>query len=499
MKYLIYTFGFIYLLISFNYGINIYDEGIVLVGGMRVLAGDLPYLDFWTIYSPAVYYFSAFLQLISHHIWLHKIIAIAISFVIALQLNTIFKILTNKNNYAVFIATIILSGFGIKYLNPSNLGLMISLFSVIYILKYFKSGTNKYILKSSLLISLTALIRHDFALYLFVPITLSLLFDINNDGKVRKFALLLLGLIPALLIYSILGLLVGFSNMIEQIIIFPLTEFSTSRALPFPLIWEAKTISDSISNYVSNLWVALVFLFPPILAILNYIFHRKHLNATLYIYYGLLVLLFYNQALNRSDYIHLLPSLLISLPILFSILYSIRTKFYKRTALIVLSFLLFSIPIAKKIKYAKQNYKDNEFVSSNLERMKWVYMDKTQLELYENLSELNEKIIKGEPTFIGLKNMSSIEVNDVLSYYILGLVPTVKYHELHPGIADKSNYQYGLLKSLFEENKYIILLDINSDKLYNDKNTFTESLEQNYRYIIKSRKLDLLLNKSTNP
>ena len=278
-----------------------------------------------------------------------------------------------------------------------------------------------------------------------------------------------------------------------------MTEFSTSRALPFPLIWEAKTISDSISNYVSNLWVALVFLFPPILAILNYIFHRKHLNATLYIYYGLLVLLFYNQALNRSDYIHLLPSLLISLPILFSILYSIRTKFYKRTALIVLSFLLFSIPIAKKIKYAKQNYKDNEFVSSNLERMKWVYMDKTQLELYENLSELNEKIIKGEPTFIGLKNMSSIEVNDVLSYYILGLVPTVKYHELHPGIADKSNYQYGLLKSLFEENKYIILLDINSDKLYNDKNTFTESLEQNYRYIIKSRKLDLLLNKSTNP
>lgn len=499
MKYLIYTFGFIYLLISFNYGINIYDEGIVLVGGMRVLAGDLPYLDFWTIYSPAVYYFSAFLQLISHHIWLHKFIAIAISIVIALQLNTIFKILTNKNNYAVFIATIILSGFGIKYLNPSNLGLMISLFSVIYILKYFKSGTNKYILKSSLLISLTALIRHDFALYLFVPITLSLLFDINNDGKVRKFALLLLGLIPALLIYSILGLLVGFSNMIEQIIIFPLTEFSTSRALPFPLIWEAKTISDSISNYVSNLWVALVFLFPPILAILNYIFHRKHLNATLYIYYGLLVLLFYNQALNRSDYIHLLPSLLISLPILFSILYSIRTKFYKRTALIVLSFLLFSIPIAKKIKYAKQNYKDNEFVSSNLERMKWVYMDKTQLELYENLSELNEKIIKGEPTFIGLKNMSSIEVNDVLSYYILGLVPTVKYHELHPGIADKSNYQYGLLKSIFEENKYIILLDINSDKLYNDKNTFTESLEQNYRYIIKSRKLDLLLNKSTNP
>ncbi|MER3330015.1 MAG: hypothetical protein RIF34_10590, partial [Candidatus Kapaibacterium sp.] len=109
MKYIIYTIGFIYLLISFNYGINIYDEGLVLVGGMRVLSGDIPYLDFWTIYSPGVYYFSAFIQIISKEIWLHKLIAVSISYIIAFQLNNIFNILTGKLNYAVFSAAIILS------------------------------------------------------------------------------------------------------------------------------------------------------------------------------------------------------------------------------------------------------------------------------------------------------------------------------------------------------------------------------------------------------
>lgn len=499
LKYIIYTIGFIYLLISFNYGINIYDEGLVLVGGMRVLSGDIPYQDFWTIYSPGVYYFSAFIQLFSEQIWLQKIVAVIISFVIAIQLNSIFKLLSNKQNYAVFVAAIILSGFGIKYLNPASLGMMVALFSVIQTLKYFKTSDERYILYSGFFIGLTAIIRHDFALYLFIPILMSLIFDMNRQSIVNKFGKLLLGLAPAIVVYIAIGLVVGFSNMIDQIIIFPLTEFSVTRALPFPLIWEARAISDSVSNYIYNIWIALIFLLPPFLAILNYIYYRRHIQASLFIYFGLLVLLFYNQALNRSDYIHLIPSLLLSLPLLFSMVFSIRTRFYKRIALLIVVVVLLLMPIAKKLNYAKQNYLSNSLVKSNLDRMNFLYIEEVQLTKYSYLSELNNKIIKGEPTFIGLKNMSSIEVNDVLSYYILGLKPVVKYHELHPGIADRKKYQSELLYSLFEKNKYIILLDIQSDKLYNGSDYFSENLENGYRYIIKSRELDLLVNKTPTP
>jgi hypothetical protein len=30
-----------------------YDEGLVLFGADRVLRGDVPYRDFWTLYGPA--------------------------------------------------------------------------------------------------------------------------------------------------------------------------------------------------------------------------------------------------------------------------------------------------------------------------------------------------------------------------------------------------------------------------------------------------------------
>jgi hypothetical protein len=36
-----------------------YDEGIVLLGADRVLRGDVPYRDFWTLYGPATFYLPA--------------------------------------------------------------------------------------------------------------------------------------------------------------------------------------------------------------------------------------------------------------------------------------------------------------------------------------------------------------------------------------------------------------------------------------------------------
>lgn len=499
LKYIIYTIGFIYLLISFNYGINIYDEGLVLVGGMRVLSGDIPYLDFWTIYSPGVYYFSAVIQLFSEQIWLHKFVSVVINFVIAIQLNSIFNLLTGRRNFAVFIASIIFTGFGLKYIDPASLGLMIALFSAGHTLKYFKTSDERHIFYSGLLIGLTSLVRHDFAVYLFIPVLLSLLFDMNKENLLRKVGKLILGLLPAVLVYIILGAIVGYSNMIQQIIVFPLTEFSITRALPFPLIWEARAISDSVSNYVFNLWLALVFLLPPVLAILNYILYRRNKHASLFIYYGLLVLLFYNQALNRSDYSHLLPSLLLSLPLLFAIVYSMQVQFYRRVAVIVVTIVLLLMPIGKKLKYAKQNYKGNTLVKANLDRMDFIYIEPLQLAQFSYLAELNSKIIQGESTFIGLKNMKTIEVNNVLSYYILGLKPVVKYHELHPGIADRKSYQTELLYTLFEKNRYVILLDMESKYKVSGDDYFRDNLETGYQYIIKSRELDLMVNRSVKP
>jgi hypothetical protein len=41
-----------YVLLGFNRGLSIYDEAIPVVAAARILSGDRPYRDFWTIYAP---------------------------------------------------------------------------------------------------------------------------------------------------------------------------------------------------------------------------------------------------------------------------------------------------------------------------------------------------------------------------------------------------------------------------------------------------------------
>jgi len=40
---------------------NVYDEGIISYGAVRILHGDVPYRDFWTMYAPAQFYIVAVL------------------------------------------------------------------------------------------------------------------------------------------------------------------------------------------------------------------------------------------------------------------------------------------------------------------------------------------------------------------------------------------------------------------------------------------------------
>ena len=41
--------------------LNLYDEGIILFGALRVFHGELPYRDFWTMYGPGSFYLTSFL------------------------------------------------------------------------------------------------------------------------------------------------------------------------------------------------------------------------------------------------------------------------------------------------------------------------------------------------------------------------------------------------------------------------------------------------------
>ncbi len=49
------------LFIGMNPALNLYDEGLVLVGAERVFNGEVPYRDFWTMYGPGQFYLTSLL------------------------------------------------------------------------------------------------------------------------------------------------------------------------------------------------------------------------------------------------------------------------------------------------------------------------------------------------------------------------------------------------------------------------------------------------------
>ena len=151
--------------------------------------------------------------------------------------------------------------------------------------------------------------------------------------------------------------------------------------------------------------------------------------------------------------------------------------------------------VGKKVNYAKKNYLSNSNIQSTNPILNHIHLESILVERYDYLGELNDNIIKGGNTFIGLKDMTSIEINDVLCYYVLGLSPNTKYHELHPGVADNPYYQSELLEQLVTKNNYVILLDLEPETLTTRDNKFNEKLNEVYSFVIKTPSMDLLINK----
>ncbi|MCL5998623.1 MAG: hypothetical protein M1546_21580, partial [Chloroflexi bacterium] len=55
----LFVAAFLCLLPSIRNTLNIYDEGLIVLGAERVLNGQIPYRDFWTMYGPGQIYILA--------------------------------------------------------------------------------------------------------------------------------------------------------------------------------------------------------------------------------------------------------------------------------------------------------------------------------------------------------------------------------------------------------------------------------------------------------
>jgi hypothetical protein len=229
---------------------NIYDEGIILTGAMRVAAGQIPHRDFYANYGPGQFYTIAGLfKLFGESILVERLYDI---FIKALLVASIYTIVSSycRKSIAVWasIATILwLFGLdqvaGTAQIPVSLLNLVAS---TLLLPVFLRPISTRRTLAAGVVVGMAALFRYDVGVALLgvhacvIAIAVSLRMS-GISNRLRAFASTfwsyLAGFaavtLPALLYYLSVAPL---SPFVHDIILYPSEYYHRGRNLPFPAI-----------------------------------------------------------------------------------------------------------------------------------------------------------------------------------------------------------------------------------------------------------------------
>ncbi len=310
---LILSIGYLYGNIRIGY--NIYDEGIVVYGANRILKGDIPYRDFWTMYAPGQFYAIALLfKLFGTNLFVTRIYSATINLLIVLLVYfTVKKVSGHRLAILAFIlSTLWMGGWGLFHSSPTPAGTFWSLFSIFFVVDFLCNRNYSSLFTGGIVTGITAIFRHDIGGYTFISSSIVLILyvylRISNRGIRETFNLWVRYLVGTIVGFVPFGLYllskVPIKDLIFDLIVFPAKIFPRVRDLPYPPF--------DFSFY------SFLFYFPIIIYMIVGIFillnlsRWKDLNGREWsvVLFWILGVFFFNQARVRSDVPHLLPTII---------------------------------------------------------------------------------------------------------------------------------------------------------------------------------------------
>jgi hypothetical protein len=472
---------------------NNYDEGIAVVNATRVLNGDSPYRNFWTIYPPGQFYtLAAIFKIFGTNLLVARIYDTMVRFLIIVITYLIAK-KTATSAFALcvsIVTTVLLAHVGC-YVNQIFPSLAFGLLSILSLLQYIKTEQRQWLLFTGVFIGIATLFRLDFGLYNGISIVSAIILfryarKINKTQNpcpivftTTKLLLMVLGsaffvILPC---YSYIVSRSGFDNFWTQVVIFPATVFHDVRWMPYPNIIPFFLFTKNISGFIntnSDQLKWLRFYLPLMIysiAFFHYgsFFRRKSnsldvstqsLGTIALAIFGTLLFV---QALSRYDVIHVLPTSIIAFLVMISFVHQVALKNHNRVLrysslffLAVLVYVYFLLPTII-ILFNIQNMSPLGCYSS-VERAKCIYIEKDQERAIEYVREHTSE---SESIFVCNRRQDRIFTNNVGFYFLSNRPSGTKYHELHPGVATTRPVQEEIVYNITSANvHWIVLVDV---------------------------------------
>ena len=443
----------------------IYDEGFALTNGLRVLRGDLPFLDFWTVYPPGTSHVLAiFFSLLEPSLevsrWVHLVwIGLMAAFAHLLMTSV-------ANRLIASVTTMLVTAWACLALTPSysmTPAIALALASLTLLERGWQRDSRIACSVGGLIGGSIVFFRHDLAAYLLLSalVCYVVLLAANSSSCVVNARPLLrryLGWYAAMGFASLAIILArsGIEPFVDQALLFPSLIQGDQRFLPFPAFMSFWSTSTDPARWL------LTWLAPTMLCLalaLTGMWRRLLPERTLLVVTitgplsGLLLL----QAFARLDLVHAAPSL-IFVAITSSAIGGAVVGKRNVAARASCGFAVAAFSLCSVIQLS--NYFHPREAVSCLYNNNCM---RTAPDQNAALDFVNRNFAADEPIFVGNRRHDRIHVNDALLYFRMNRPIPTKWNEMHPGEVTTAEVQSQIVEELEGQKvRVAILVDIPS-------------------------------------
>jgi len=370
------------IFLAFNKGINYFDEGYILEGARRILAGEVPYRDFHFIYTPGTIYFLAFFLRIGGQYIIVERLAAALLSVLGVIFLGLLTLKLTKNTILTFLSMFLYALWG-----PAHLNFFWPVMSVIPLLFiYLFLLSESHLFLSGVILGIILLFKHNFGAALVISFLCYLVLVRYSKRQIFMIFLGFLSVITLFIIYLLTTQ--SLIPFISEMNIYTIQEILVRKSLsvPFP--------TQSIGKFT-------LYTFPGIASFIigiGLMVKKKNMNL-LFIPLAILAIYLFG-IFPTPDWTHLMPLISVT-GILFALLPLIFGDRYRFLSYLLMIFIIgtgiYSVVVRNYYRWEAPLTKHTHCFSSG--RMKYMCIDgKNEAVITQTLVSI-EKVAKKD-TFI---------------------------------------------------------------------------------------------------
>ncbi|MEO9190559.1 MAG: hypothetical protein ABI224_11265 [Acetobacteraceae bacterium] len=475
-----------------------YDEGLVLVGADRVLRGDLPYRDFWTMYGPGSFYVLASLfGLFGEFALVERAFDIATKAAIAtLVVALVLKFGRRAVAVAAGIASLGLLVHLRSYSAPLFPALAASLAAVLALHEVSFESRPIPAFLAGIAIGATSCFRHDLGAYVLVAAGLFMirLAWATVPGPRRTGVLAAAGWVGVGLAVSLVppvaffGLNVPTADLYRDFVDIPFSVYPRVRALPFPSItgalykaWRERSLGQlgALTVYLPLVLLGVAVASellrrksPGVRDRLGTVNENDRARTRLL---GLLVVLgalFYLKGLVRVSPLHMGASLIVSIVTLGAAIARARHPVWRISLLAAAGIACLAL-LAKPIITAMERSAGGPLAAALLSD-RWIGSAGSLcgtpvvprlrcLRLEPDAAAVAAYLVhhgaSGRRVYVGLGRHDKIFAANLALSFAAGVVPPTRWHDLHPGVQTRGDVQAQMIEELRSARLAYVVLD----------------------------------------